>query len=744
MLMTPRALALFPLLFVGVQKHTTPKAPEGPKAQQTFANKVDATIQKTMRRQDLVGISVALFREGKIIYVKGFGFADKERKIPADGATKYRWASISKPMTAIAAMQLVEQKKLDLDRDIRSYVPEFPAKPWPISTRRLLAHQGGIVHYRNGRVIRTKTNYKDPHPFKNLVLAIDTFKESPLIAEPGTKYSYSTHGFILAGAVIRKAGGAPYWAQVRERIKAPLGLQSLEPDYQWKDIQGRAVGYRRLGKRGLPFPSSNTDVSWKLPGGGFLSNVRDLARFGMAWGSPVLLKPASWKTLWTALPLKNGRKPHYGLGFALGSFAGKPLVEHAGAQEKARTWLAALPKEHSGVAIMSNCEYAKLRPLSRRLLALLVPPQQKALSKIEEGLRAVVERLAAPAWEGREAGAPGGRKAGDWLLKRIKALGLEPGVRHKRGTDYVHEFRYGRAHCRNLVGILPGNKNAKDYLLIGAHYDHLGKRGKTYFPGADDNASGVAITLALATAFAPQKHKLPYHLAFVFFDAEEKGLIGSQRFVSHEVIPSARIRFAMIYDLVGGNFLPWRKGDIYLMGSEHSPALEALIQKIKPSFDKEPFQILPLGNYILEPFGPSLARSDYMSFRAKKVPYLFVSSATPWYYHRPSDLPANLDYAKMARVFRLSKLLLQGLLERSAPLPFVVKPKARLSDALQMRKILKEALQHREFKNFARANASFAALLSEVDKIVKKGKIQEKDRRVLQRALVLLFQTVPR
>ena len=721
-------------------------APQGSPPQEaapTLPAKVDALAQRSMRRQNLVGLSVALFRGGKVVYAKGYGFADREARIPASKETKYRWASISKPLTAIAAMQLVEQGKLDLDKDIRSYVPEFPKKPWPITMRRLLAHQAGIVHYRNGKVIRTQRSYKEKHPFANLILALDTFKDSPLIAEPGTKYSYSTHGFILAGAVLRRAGGVPYWEQVRKRIKLPLGLSSLEPDYQWKDIPGRAVGYQRLGKKGEPFPSSNTDVSWKLPGGGFLSHVVDLARFGAAWGSPSLLKKKSWETLWTSPALKNGKRTRYGLGFALGRYAGKRLVEHAGAQEKTRTWLLALPELHSGVALMSNCEYARLKPLSRRLLALLVPPQQKSPTKLEAALRADVSKLASPEFQGRGAGTPGGRKAGDWLLQRIEALGLEPGVRGKEGAGYVHEFRYGRARCRNLVGILPGNKDAKDYLLIGAHYDHLGKRARTYYPGADDNASGVAVTLALAAAFAPQKHKLPYHLAFVFFDAEEKGLVGSRRFVSHEVIPCARIRFALIYDLVGGNFLPWRKGDIYLMGSEHSPALETLIQKIQPKFKGEPFQILPLGNYILEPFGPSLARSDYMSFRAKKVPYLFVSSATPWYYHRPSDQPRNLDYAKMARVLRLSRLLLQGLLERRAPLPFLAKPSARLSDALQMRKILKECLQHREYPNFARANPSFAALLSQVDKIVQKGSIDDKDRRVLQRALVLLFQTVP-
>ena len=737
-------MTLLPLLVCMHGAAIQGKAPTQ-KPLQDLGAQVNRAVQKVMQRQNLVGLSVALFRKGKILYVQGFGFADRENKIPADGTSKYRWASISKPLTAIAAMQLVEEAKLDLDRGIRFYVPEFPKKPWPISMRQLLSHQGGIVHYRNGKVIRSKREYKDPHPFTNLVTALDSFKESPLIAEPGTKYSYSTHGFILAGAVIRRAGGAPYWDQVRDRIKVPLGLDSLEPDYQWKDIPGRAVGYRRPWKKAVPIRSTNTDVSWKLPGGGFLSNVRDLARFGAAWGSNKLLKQKSWQTLWTATPLKNGKKPHYGLGFALGTYRGKRLVEHAGAQEKARTWLLSLPEEHTGVAIMSNCEYAKLKALSRTLLALLIPKGSKQdHPSLVARLRADVERLAAPAWEGRGAGTAGGRKAGDWLIENMKALGLMPGVRHKTGPSYVQNFHFGRNNCRNLVGILPGNKNAKDYVLVGAHYDHLGKRGKIYFPGADDNASGVAVTLALAKRFSKQKGKLPYHMAFVFFDAEEKGLIGSRRFVSHQILLTEQIRFVLIFDLVGGNFLPWRKGDIYVMGSEYSPALQVLLKHAQKDFAKEPFQILPLGNYILEPFGPSFARSDYMSFRANKVPYLFLSSATPWYYHRPSDQAKRLDYAKMARVVRLSEKLLQGVCARKRPLPFVEKPRADLQDALRMQQILKECLQHKEHKNFARAHSSFEAMLTQVDQLVKKGKIEESDRRVLQRALVLLFQTVGR
>ena len=92
----------------------------------------------------------------------------------------FRWASISKSLTAVAAMQLWERGDLDLKREARRYVPEFPDKGTTIRVWHLLCHQGGIVHYTNGKVIQTKRNYPMAHPFENVIFALDTFRESPL------------------------------------------------------------------------------------------------------------------------------------------------------------------------------------------------------------------------------------------------------------------------------------------------------------------------------------------------------------------------------------------------------------------------------------------------------------------------------------------------------------------------------------------------------------------------------------
>lgn len=323
---------------------------------------IDTAVREEMERQELVGVAVGVIRDGKVAYTAGYGYADREREVPVTHDTLFRWASISKPVTAIVAMQLVEQGELDLAADIRQYVPEFPQKGAPITTEQLLAHLGGIVHYTNGPVIRTEREYDAPHPYESVILALDTFAPSPLVNQPGERYSYSTHGYILASAVVERAGGQPFAQQVRERICQPLGLTTLQPDYQWVDIPNRARGYRRV--RGRVIPSTDTDVSWKLGGGGFISNVHDLARFAVALMNSELVDQATTQDMWTPRADTQGRSSGYGLGLSISEPNGQRRVAHTGAQEKTRTRMVFYPEAGHGIVVMTNSEHGDCAAIS--------------------------------------------------------------------------------------------------------------------------------------------------------------------------------------------------------------------------------------------------------------------------------------------------------------------------------------------------------------------------------------------
>lgn len=319
-------------------------------------DQVDAAMRAEMEKQNVVGLAVGVIRDGRIAYLQGYGFEDREKMIPVSPESMFRWASCSKPVTSVAAMQLVQMRKLGLDDDVRKYVPEFPEQDTTITVRQLMCHQGGIVHYTNGKVVRTRGDYNSRHPFEDVVVALDRFKESPLIAKPGERYSYSTHAFILLSAVVQRAGDEKFADQVAKRIVKPCRMTTLQPDYQWIDIPHRAIGYR-LQKNEV-VRSSDTDVSWKLGGGGYISNIEDFAKFAEALIGGRLLSRQAYEVMWTPQSTADGKQTDSGLGFFVNRQNGNLKVSHNGSQEKTKTRMVIYPTEGHGVVVMSNSENA--------------------------------------------------------------------------------------------------------------------------------------------------------------------------------------------------------------------------------------------------------------------------------------------------------------------------------------------------------------------------------------------------
>lgn len=360
----PRFLALLALLI--------PSAAVAQPAPYAKADKADAAAAVVIAKQELVGTAVVVIDGGAIAWAKGYGHADREAGVAVEpAATQFRWASVSKPVTAIAALQLVEKGLLDLDADVRKYVPEFPDHGERITVRQLLCHQGGIVHYTNGTVVKTERKYADPHPFADVVTALDTFKESELVNKPGEKYAYSTHGYILLSAVVQRAGKQRFAEQVKTRIADPLGMTGFRPDYEWEDIPNRAAGYlKKVGPVVRRPAGPNDDVSWKLGGGGYTSPATALAAFGVGLLNRKLVNEKTEALMWTPTrPTGENADRPYGLGFALGTTpGGVKWVGHGGSQAKTRTSLMLDPAGKRGVAVMTNSEWANPAALAAAVL----------------------------------------------------------------------------------------------------------------------------------------------------------------------------------------------------------------------------------------------------------------------------------------------------------------------------------------------------------------------------------------
>jgi serine beta-lactamase-like protein LACTB len=335
------------------------------------ADKIDTTLLAEIKKQEIVGLAVAVIDDTGVAWSKAYGYADREEQVAVDfNRTQFRLASVAKPITAVAAMQLVEKGLLDLDADVRTYVPEFPDKGSKITTRQLLCHRGGIAYNKS---LESKIDYDTPHPFAEVIIALDKFKESPPLHPPGEKFVYSTHGYMLLSAVIERAGKQRFADQLQERIAKPLGMTSFQPDFPWVEIPGRAIGYLRTDK-GIERRKRGdvTECYWKWGGGGFTSTPADLAAFCVGLLQTKLVSQETRQQMWSPVTATDKPKLNYGLGFyVVDSPSGSRWVGHDGMQTKGRAGLLIEPAQNRGVVIMTNCEWVDPMPIAMTLLEII-------------------------------------------------------------------------------------------------------------------------------------------------------------------------------------------------------------------------------------------------------------------------------------------------------------------------------------------------------------------------------------
>lgn len=237
-----------------------------------------------------VGASVAVARQGRLAYSHGFGLADIENQVPADGNTVYNVGSVSKVMTGIAVMQLVEAGRVGLDDDIRRWVPQFPDKGHEITLRHLMTHTSGIRHYRDDD-FPEGLHGENVQPFASFDEALNLFKDDPLLFAPGELYFYSSYAINLLQGVIEAASGMPFEAYMREHVWGPSGMLRTQFDRPERIVPGRARSYLMVDGEPLNHPFE--DVTYKFASGGMLSTVEDLVRLASAFNSGRLLRPGT-------------------------------------------------------------------------------------------------------------------------------------------------------------------------------------------------------------------------------------------------------------------------------------------------------------------------------------------------------------------------------------------------------------------------------------------------------------------
>jgi serine beta-lactamase-like protein LACTB, mitochondrial len=304
------------------------------------------------------GFAVAVAVDGQIVWSQAFGYADVAAHARATPATQFRIGSVSKPLTAAAVAQLYENGKLDLDAPVQRYVPTFPDKGAPITTRLVAGHLAGIRHYQGDEFVLNRH-------FATVTEGLTIFANDSLLSTPGARFSYSTYGFNLLSAVVEGASGEQFLAYMSRHVFGPLHMTSTAPDKNDSLIPNRTRFYesrsRLLGGGFAVAPT--VDNSYKWAGGGFLSTAEDLVRFGSAHLQPGFLKGATLDLLFTPQLTTTGEATPYGIGWFIGTDSlGHRYVYHGGGSVGGTTAFGVDRDSRVVFAVVTNLSDARLAP----------------------------------------------------------------------------------------------------------------------------------------------------------------------------------------------------------------------------------------------------------------------------------------------------------------------------------------------------------------------------------------------
>jgi len=347
-----------------VATHAGAQETRGP----SLDDKLDALVQTEIKAYNIPGLSIAVVRHNQIVFSKSYGWADIENRVSATNTTFFRIGSITKPITATAALMMSEQQQLDLDAPVQRYCPAFPEKQWSISTRQLLSHMGGIRSFRSEGGSSPEL-LSDSH-YNRVVESLPLFASDPLIAKPGMRYEYSNYGYDLIGCVLEGASGLRYDEVLRNLIFTPAGMSASTLDDNPSIIPGRSRYYTHA-KDGSIRNGKSIDTSNRIPAAGLLSTANDLARFAIALESGKLLPVHSVRQMWAEQSTSDGKRTSYALGWMIHDLKGVSVVAHTGEQPGSSTLLCIFPDSQAAYVVLANTDAAGLWKWADRVAELI-------------------------------------------------------------------------------------------------------------------------------------------------------------------------------------------------------------------------------------------------------------------------------------------------------------------------------------------------------------------------------------
>ncbi|MEH6535151.1 MAG: serine hydrolase domain-containing protein [Psychroserpens sp.] len=313
-------------------------------------SKANEIINEHMASNNFLGVTAGLYIENCGTYISGAGFTDKSDQKITKSNMLGRIASITKPMTAIAIMQLYEKGMLDLDTPIQTYVKEFPKKAeGDITIRHLLKHTSGISHYSSKWDALSFTHYT------TLTDALDAFKDNDLEFEPGTEFMYSSYGYTVLGAIIEKVSQMSYGEYMKKNIWDIAGMSNTSLEESGQDYRNKSQLYLKVKSTYIKSPK--TDLSIIYPAGGIQSTAKDLLKFGEAVLHNKFIESATLDMMINAtddMAPAIGDDP-YGFGWAVyDDVKYGRIIQHGGTQPGTSSFFSIYLDHKIVTAVLSN------------------------------------------------------------------------------------------------------------------------------------------------------------------------------------------------------------------------------------------------------------------------------------------------------------------------------------------------------------------------------------------------------
>lgn len=343
---------------------------------QTANAKVDDYVQSELKRQNIPGLALVVQQDGKVVYAKGYGYANLEQAIPATTEQRFHVGSISKQFTAAAVMLLVEEGKMALDDKIGRYLGAVPPEWDAITVRHILTHTSGLPRGLDP-ALEAVARVHGPYTNEQTMAILKEYKP---VTTPGAVYAYSNVAYLLMGVIIEKATGSFYGELLQNRIFKPLGMTTARI-IDFHDLSGVATGYlmdnNKLKALDMAHMPAGFHMYYRGAAGGIEMSALDLAKWDASLTTEKILKKSSIDQMWAPGALVDQGSNYtisYGLGWFMSDYNGHPKVYHSGGMTAFTTDYLHFTNDKLTVIVLTNLgTVSDPEKISRAVADMYVP-----------------------------------------------------------------------------------------------------------------------------------------------------------------------------------------------------------------------------------------------------------------------------------------------------------------------------------------------------------------------------------